>query len=245
MKIIKSRHSIFSDIVTVAILADPGCRAGWEKNFPRLLAHVWQKHRPELFLVVGDLAINGTYEEYEAMLSVINCYPSRLAAVAGDHDKPLTAFRRLFGSTRKIIDVGKWRFLGIDTSNRVFLKSESDFLAKHLRRNTLILSHVPPALNGWEFHSLLPTHSDRFLSIVDCHASKIRAAFFGHIHGYSRRTHSGVPMIATGAVAESLVVRNNRYIGPGYLGMMIFKPRTGKLTLCRLNWEKSMLSSEP
>jgi hypothetical protein len=42
-------------------------------------------------------------------------------------------------------------------------------------------------------------------------------------------------MIVTGAAAESLVVRNNRYIGPGFFEMMIFKPQTGKLTLCRLD----------
>jgi hypothetical protein len=234
MNIIKRSYSRFDGIRTVAILADPGCRAGWELNFPRLLAQVWHKHQPELFLVVGDMAVQGTTTEYEAMLSALDGYPASLAAVSGDHDRPLTTFRRHFGATRKIIDVGKWRFVGVNTAHRVFLRSESDFLEKHLRPNTLILSHVPPAIAGWKFHGLRQPYSDRFLSIIDRHASKIRAAFFGHIHGYSRRTRSGVPLIVTGAVAESLVVKDNRYAGRSFFEMMIFSTRTGKLTLCKI-----------
>jgi hypothetical protein len=235
MNIIKEKYSELRDIKTVAILADPACRAGWEENFPRLLERVWRIHRPELFLVAGDLAIHGSPGEFRAIISAMKRYPSRLAAVPGDHDRPLKNFMSHFGSIRKIIDAGKWRFLGVNTSNRMFLKSEADFLENHIRPNTLILSHMPPGVDGWTFHSLGPPYSDRFLSIIDRHASKIAAAFFGHMHGYSRRKRSGVPFFVTGAVAESLTVRNNRYAGPGFFQMMIFNTATGKLTLCRMN----------
>jgi hypothetical protein len=235
MNIIKKKYSRFSDIKTVAILADPACRAGWEKNFPRLLAHAYRIHKPELFFVAGDLAVNGTPREFEAFISAINPYPAWVAAVPGDHDRPLKTFVRYFGSTRKVIDIGKWRFIGINTAEKKFLKNESDFLEMHLRRNTMILSHVPPGVGGWRFHGLRPQYSDRFLSIIGRHKAKIRGAFFGHIHGYSRREHSGVPLIVTGTGAESLVVKNNRYVGPGFFEMMIFNSVTGKLTLCRLD----------
>jgi hypothetical protein len=182
----------------------------------------------------------GAPGEFKAFISAIENYPAMIAAVPGDHDKPLKTFARYFGSTRKIIDLGRWRFLGINTANRTLLKSEFNFLEKNIRRNTLILSHVPPALDGWTFHSLGPLASDRFLSTIERHPSKIVAAFFGHIHGYSRRRYSGVPLVVTGAAAESLKVGGNGYCGPGFFQMMIFKTATGKLTLCRIDKDKML-----
>jgi predicted phosphodiesterase len=234
MDIIRKKYSELHGIKTVAIMADPACRAGWEKNFPPLLDHVWRKHKPELFIVAGDLAVYGTPKEFEDTIDVMKPYPARLAAVPGDHDRPLKTFMRYFGSTRKIVDAGNWRFIGINTAGRKFPKTESDFLEKNLRPNSLIFSHLPPGVDGWTFHSFRQPDSDRFLSIIDRHAPKIRAAFFGHIHGYSRRTRSGVPLIVTGAVAESLVVRNNCYNCTGFYQMMIFDTATGKLSLCRM-----------
>jgi hypothetical protein len=234
MKILKGKYSELRGIRTVAILADPGCRDGWRDTFPPLLERVWRLHRPELFLVAGDLAINGTREEYETIVSAMKPYPALLAAVPGDHDLPLKTFMRYFGSTRKVIDAGKWRFVGINTANRAFPKSEAEFLENHLRSNSVILSHTPPGVDGWTFHSLQPLQSERLLSIIDRHASKIRAAFFGHIHGHSRRERSGVPLIATGGIAESWTIRNNCYAGPGKVQMMLLRTATGKITQCKI-----------
>ena len=234
MHIIRKKYSELHDIRTVAILADPACRSGWGKNTPPLLEHVWRTHRPELFLVAGDLAIHGTSREHRAFISAVKRYPASLAAVPGDHDRPLKGFVRHFGSTRKVIDVGKWRFIGVNTANRIFPKREADFLGNHIRRNTLIFTHVPPGVSGWAFHGFSPWYSSRFLSIIDRHAPEITAAFFGHIHGYSRRKYSGVPLVATGGAAESFTVRKNRYDGPGFAQMMLFDTATGKLTLCKM-----------
>jgi len=238
MKIIKSTFAELSGIRKVAILADAACRAGWEKNFPALLAHVWRNHKPGLFLVAGDLAVHGTSREFEATISAMEPYPAWMAAVPGDHDRPLKAFIRHFGSTRKVLDVGKWRFIGVNTADRTFSKRDRDFLENQIRRNTLILSHVPPGLDGWKFHSLGSSSSDRFLSIIDRHRAKIRAAFFGHIHGYSRRERSGVRLIVTGGVAESFEVRNDCYSCPGFHQMMLFDTARGTLSLCRLDPDK-------
>ncbi|MBN2321307.1 MAG: metallophosphoesterase [Acidobacteria bacterium] len=235
MNIIKKKYSEFSGIRTVAMLADPACRTCWGKNTPPLLEHVWRTHRPELFLVAGDLAVNGTSDEYRTFISALERYPAMLAAVPGDHDRPLRVFVNHFGSTRKVIDVGKWRFIGVNTANRMFPKSEADFLDNHIRPNTVIFTHIPPGVAGWTFHSFRTFYSNRFFSIIDRHTSNVTAAFFGHIHGYSRREYSGVPLFCTGGVAESWTVRDNRYTGPGSLQMMIFDTRDGKFTLCGLD----------
>jgi predicted phosphodiesterase len=235
MHILKERYLKIDGIKTVAILADPGCRPQWKASFPKLLAHVWRLHTPELFLVAGDLAVSGTPQEYRELVSVLKRYPARIAAVPGDHDKSLKTFMHYFGTTRKIIDIGQWRFIGLNTANRMFLKSEAIFLEKHLRPDTLIFSHVAPGIDGWTFHSLGPLSSNRFLSTIDRHSSMIKAAFFGHIHAYSRKKYSGIPLIATGAAAEPLRIGNNEYAGPGFLEMMIFSTTTGKLSLCKMD----------
>lgn len=233
MKIIEKKYSRLEDIRKIAILADPACRKGWRENTPPFLEYVWGTHKPDLFLVAGDLAVDGASSEYEEFLSYARRYPALLAAVPGDHDRPVGTFRSYFGSTRKIIDVGKWRFIGCNTAYRMFRKSEAEFLENNLGPHTIIFTHVPPGIEGWAFHSFRPLHSKRFLSVVKRNRSRIRAAFFGHIHGYSRNEYLGIPFIATGGLAESFAVRNNRYDGPGFAQMMIFDAATGGISLCR------------
>lgn len=232
MDIIKEKYSELHDIKTVALLADPACRTCWGVNTPLLLEHVWRTHRPELFLVAGDLAVHGASDEYKVFISALERYPARLAAVPGDHDRPLRNFMSHFGSTRKVIDAGEWRFVGLNTANRTFSKNEADFLESHIQPNTVIFTHIPPGVEGWTFHSFQPYYSNRFFSIIDRHPLKVAAAFFGHIHGYSRREYSGVPLFCTGGVAESYTVRNNRYDGPGPSRVLIFNTGNGQITPC-------------
>jgi len=234
MNIIKKKYSKLDGIKKVAILADPACRDCWKKNTPPLLEYIWRTHRPDLFIVAGDLAVDGTSGEYQEFISTVRRYPAFLAAVPGDHDKPLNMFMNYFGSTKKIVDVGKWRFIGCNTANRMFTKSEADFMEKNIRSDTFIFTHIPPGIDGWTFHSFRPYYSNRFLSIVDRNRSKIKGAFFGHIHGYSWNEYRGIPFIATGGVAESYAVRNNQYDGPGFFQMMLFDTTTGEITLCKM-----------
>ncbi|MEJ2110018.1 MAG: metallophosphoesterase [Acidobacteriota bacterium] len=233
MDIIRTKFTELHDIRNIAILADPACRDGWEGNFLPLLERVWREHRPELFLVAGDFAVNGTSDEFRNVLTAMKKYPAQLAAVPGDHDRPLKTFTKYFGTTRKIIDVGNWRFIGLNTANRIFPQSEAEFLNMNIQSRTVVFCHVPPGVDGWTFHSLSPLYSERFLSIIERHRSKVTAAFFGHIHGYSRCRFMGIPFIAIGGVAESYRVRRNRYDGPGPIQMLVLDLKTGKFSLCR------------
>lgn len=234
MNIIKARYASLESVTTVAICADLACREGWKRNFVPLMDHVWRLHRPGAFLVAGDLSLNSAPDEYEEIISLMEPYQSRLAAIPGDHDRPLAGFIKYFGATRKVVDVGRWRFICVNTSNRMFLRSEEDFIERNIRKNSVILSHLPPEADGWTFHSLWPRSSDRFLAVFDRHRKKIAAAFFGHIHGHSERERHGIPLIATGGVAESLIVEGNRYSGNGRLQMMIFDVSSGAISLCEL-----------
>ncbi len=234
MHIIREPYARLEGIDTVAILADPGCRAGWERNFPPLLETVMREHAPQLFVVAGDMSLNSLDDEYRAIIRYMDRNEGRWASVPGDHDRPLRTFQRYFGATRKVLDVGRWRFIGINTANRMFLRREREWIDAHIRPNSIIISHLPPEADGWTFHSLWPKSSDHFLATVRRHQKKIHSMYFGHIHGYSERDYLGIPMIATGGVAESLIVRDNAYRGPGDFEMVIFDVASGKTKLCVL-----------
>ncbi len=234
MYIIREQYIKLEGVDTIAILADPGCRAGWEKNFPPLLAKVMREHEPCLFIVAGDMALNALDAEYRAIIRHIDAYPGAWAAVPGDHDRPLKVFKKYFGATRKVIDVGPWRFIGINTANRMFLRREREWIDEHIRPNSIIFSHLPPEAEGWTFHSLWPRSSDHFLETVKRHRKKVHSMYFGHIHGYSEREYLGIPMTVTGAVAESLIVKDNAYRGKGFFEMVIFDVKTGRTRLCKM-----------
>jgi hypothetical protein len=146
----------------------------------------------------------------------------------------VAVFRKYFGSTRKVVDIGKWRFLGLNTADRMFLKDEEGWLEQNIKENSIVFSHMPPEAEGWTFHSLWPRSSGRFLRCVERHRADIEAMYFGHIHGYSERSFLGVSMVATGAVAESKIVGNNRYEGDGFKEMVIFDVRSGQTTLAKM-----------
>ena len=59
MSVIRQKYSKLENIKTIAIFSDIACRADWELNFPRLLKKVRKRYSPDLFIVPGDLALNG------------------------------------------------------------------------------------------------------------------------------------------------------------------------------------------
>ncbi len=234
MTILKRKYHKLTAIKTIAILADPACRPGWKKNFPRLLRKVWQEHKPDLFLVAGDLSLNATQKEYNEVFRYINKYPAVWAAVPGDHDYPTRNFRKYFGTLHKVIDIGGWRFIGLNTGTRTFSKKEAGWFSRQIRPRSIIFSHIPPEAPGWTFHSLWPRASNRFLAIVKKQRRYLHSMYFGHIHGYSRRVYQDIPLVVTGGIAESRGVKNNRYQGRGPLEMIIFKVTSGKTRVCKI-----------
>jgi hypothetical protein len=145
-RIVKEPVVRLDNVTTVGILADPGCRAGWERNFPPLLEKAERDHAPQAYLVAGDLTLNSAEDEYRRIISHIEKTDAAWIAVPGDHDRPLAPFRRHFGPTRKVADIGKWRFIGINTANRMFLRTEEEWIDRHIRPH---LNHcIPPAADG-------------------------------------------------------------------------------------------------
>ena len=231
MPIVKRKRTSLEGVEKIAILADCGCVKNWEEGFPELLGRVWDVHSPGLFIVIGDIGMRGSFYHYGRILKYMKKYPARWIALPGNHDRPLFMFRLFFGSPRKRVDAGKWRFIGINTSKKVFTEKESKWMAKEIKDNSIILSHMPPSVEGWSFYSMPVESTARFFNIIDKNRSKVKAMFFGHIHGHSEMHYSGIPMTVTGGSAQSRVIRNNRYNEKAKLEMVIFNTGTGEWTV--------------
>ncbi|MDY6934181.1 MAG: metallophosphoesterase [Spirochaetota bacterium] len=234
MNIIKKPFTVLEGIKTIAILGDPGCSKSWEKNFPRLLRKVWEDHSPQLFIVAGDLSYRARIREYKRILYYMNSVPATWVAVPGDHDRPFINFYRYFGALRKVIDVSQWRFIGINTGNRNFKKKDAHWIQKNIRENSIIFSHIPPEIDDWSFHSLKTKPSNYFLEVIKKNRNELKKMFFGHIHGYSEQTFLDIPMIVTGGVAQSKVIRDNQYNDQDYYAMTIFDVKTGHTSFCTI-----------
>ncbi len=234
MPIIKNIKISLEGIEKIAILADCGCVIDWEDRFPRLLDDVYKAHSPQVFIIVGDIVLRGRPRHFRKVIACMDRIPSRWIGLPGNHDRPLLLFRRYFGSVRKIIDIGRWRFIGVNTANKKFTAGEARWLEKNISDNTIVFSHVPPDLEGWSFYSLPAADSRRFLGVIERNTGRIKAAFFGHMHGVSEKKFMGIPMIVNGGSAHSKVIRDNRYNEDTLLEMAIFDVRTGGIKIHRM-----------
>jgi len=216
----------------VAILGDPACRPGWEKNFPRLAELLWQRHRPSHVFVPGDVTTNGNMSEHEKILSYCHRRPWEWVVAMGDHDMPSHVFQRYWGPPHKVTDLGRWRFIGVDTSSKLLTEEETAWLRRQIKRDSIIYMHMPPRITGWEFHALDPASTARFFGVLNDFSDDVKACFFGHIHSYDRKAYAGVPLIVTGAGgAQARGLGPNGYEGTRPFQAMVFSISNGEIFL--------------
>jgi len=216
----------------IGILGDPACRPGWQANFPRMAELLWEKYRPSHVFVPGDVAAYGRPDEHEEILQYCRKHPWEWVVAMGDHDRPVDIFRRYWGPPHKVTDLGRWRFIGVDTSDRVFTNEESLWVREQIKDDSIIYTHLPPEMVGWKFHSLYPECTARFFAVLDDFHDQIWACFFGHIHSYDRKDYRGIPLIVTGAGgAEALGLGSNGYEGTRPFQAMAFDTTSGEIYL--------------
>ena len=216
----------------VAILGDPGCRAGWQENFPRLAELLWEEYRPSHVFVPGDMAAYGTVPQHEEILQHCRKHPWEWVVAMGDHDRPVYVFERYWGPPHKVTDLGRWRFIGVDTSSWLFTAEEALWLREQIKDDSLIYTHMPPNMTNWNFHSLDSDCTARFFAVLDDFHDQIRACFFGHIHSYDRKEYRGIPLIVTGAGgAEARGLGEDGYEGTRPFQAMAFDTTTGEIHL--------------
>jgi Icc protein len=216
----------------VGILGDPACRPGWEQHFPRIAELLWQTYHPSHVFVPGDVTMNGKPSEHERFLSYCRRRPWQWVVAMGDHDRPRDHFERYWGPPHKVTDVGRWRFISVDTSEKVLTEEEASWLRRQIKSDSVIYMHMPPQMPGWDFHALDAASTTRFFRVIDDFLGHITACFFGHIHAYDRKEYAGVPLIVSGAGgAEAHGLGSNGYEGLRPFQAMAFSTLSGEIFL--------------
>jgi hypothetical protein len=216
----------------VGILGDPACRPGWQKNFPRMAEILWETYRPSHVFVPGDVTQCGTVAQHEEILAYCRRHPSEWVVTMGDHDRPIHVFERYWGPAPKVTDLGRWRFIGVNTSDGVFTEENALWLRQQIKNDTIIYSHIPPYVPGWRFHSLSSVCTSRFFAVLDDFLDQVRACFFGHIHSFDRKEYRGIPLVVTGAGgAAAHGLGADWYEGSRPFQAMAFDTTTGEVHL--------------
>ena len=110
---------------------------------------------PDLIVQLGDFVSEGTIEQYRGQVAFLDKNVSiPYLSVIGNHDRSRpngNADKRLyetvFGPGDYFVDLGDWRLILLDSSNRAVTKAQIDWLASVLDvpKRSLIFTHVPPA----------------------------------------------------------------------------------------------------
>lgn len=166
--------------------------------FGRVTASIHRHEpRPELCLVVGDLAEHGTREQLGAMRDVLGSIGIEFHAVIGNHDytsaTDRSAWDHLFpGSINYHFRHRGWRFIGLDSSDGTKWRDTAiqpatlSWLDAHLSKwnpadPTVLFTHFP--LGG-----LVPTRPLNADDLLERFAGfNLVSVFNGHFHAFTER----------------------------------------------------------
>ena len=171
------------------------CGAWFERVATSIKSHI---PRPELCLMVGDLAEHGTTNELGAMRDALRSFGVPYHAVIGNHDYAHPIDRRpyeeLFPRSVNYHFVHRgWRFIGLDSSEDINYRNTriqpatlqwlDQTLPKLDRAQPMILfTHFPLGADV----PMRPMNADDLLvRLLDFN---LVAVFNGHFHGFTERT---------------------------------------------------------
>jgi len=148
---------------------------------------------PDLIMVTGDLAQDGTEEAYRCLQDRLSDYHCPKYWFAGNHDhRPSMQEAVGQGSElTKVVRIGRWQIIMLDSlvPGSVFgrlQQSELDVLEQALNErpdlHTLVsLHHHPIDINSAWLDGIGLHNRDEFWQLID-RASNVKAVLWGHIH---------------------------------------------------------------
>lgn len=225
-----------------AVLGDSEIgRFPWERMFPpdgdaprRLLRSIHDK-RPDFIFRLGDMVSEGnvaSYREHVAFLEQEARIP--VFSIIGNHDRSRpngSADKRLyqvvFGKTDFYFDYNGWRFVGLDSSDRLLRNDQLEWLDQALDtpQRKIIFTHVPPffikgklshcppralaienvaALGYWKdfMTGFFKRGSPEFEEIAARRG--VERVYMGHIHAFGMADHRGTRYILSGGGGSPL-----------------------------------------
>lgn len=187
--------------------------------------------QPDLVLVTGDLAQDGSQAAYEALASALARFECDSLWIPGNHDntQQLWSVARRYHADRKHLRLGNWQILMLDSS--VPCKVHGELAPQELEwlDTTLAANPELPALIALHHHPVditanwmadIGLHDREAFWAIVARYSQVKAVIWGHIHQEVDRLENGVRLLGTPSTCIQFTVGAREFSvadgAPGY-----------------------------
>lgn len=180
-----------------------------EKSFLSVLAHVQQHHKPDLILLTGDLAQDGSSAAYQRLQHHLTKLDTPCYCLPGNHDCPALMKEILnsdnIHSSQQILEKG-WQIVCLDSklpeSDGGHLANDQlTFLDQCLKNHpdlpALIVFHHPPLPVNSQWLDTMTLNNPEALFKVLAKHSQAKGILLGHVHQQQEWTHNGLQLLTT------------------------------------------------
>lgn len=194
--------------------------------------------KPDLVVLTGDIADDGSTEAYERTAELVKVLDTRVMATAGNHDLP-AGVATVLGADDEVT-IGSWRVVLADTTipNTEWGRIDVSALMKRLGPDrgtpTLLALHHPPISTST--HKWMRLEGGNELVAALSERSDVRVVISGHLHEAFNVVIGGVSYIGCSSSLYSIKHRGDQFIlDNGHVGalMLSLKP-DGDFTWKRL-----------
>ena len=169
---------------------------------------------PDVAVMTGDLADNGSADAYRRVLALTSGFADELHVVAGNHDDP-AAMNQVLGAG---VDLGavrlssRWTMLLVNSqwlghgAGRLApetLAALDEALAKTRRRHVVVAMHHPPVSPCDDPYCRI-TNSAEVLDVLERH-QQVRAVLSGHLHRAFDNTRGGIRFLGAPSTCSQLI----------------------------------------
>ena len=178
---------------------------------------------PDLVLLTGDIADDGSPQAYQRVAAIIESLRSPVLATPGNHDLA-EGVRHQFG-TETQASVGAWRVITIDTAipGELHGQVDPDLLITQLGPDvgtpTLLAMHHPPITTS--NHEWFQLHGGAELVAALARRGDVRLVVSGHLHEAFHAVSGGVTYIGCSSSWYSIKHRAAEYVlDNGHVGAL-------------------------
>ncbi|MDD5691761.1 MAG: ferritin family protein [Candidatus Omnitrophica bacterium] len=195
---VENRVNFIKKVSSFTILGDPGCD-GMGVEIMTTFAKAMNCTDTGFKIILGDLVPFGLEEFYKHIHGIINNISGNpVYTLCGNHDTDY--YVKYFGLKDYILVNEDLLIVVLDNSKRIFeadtLKFLEESLKGYIRRNTLILFHIPVP-NSFSPNSMKMEEWQKLKSVMEPYKENIRYILSGHVHSYFEENVDGYKVIVS------------------------------------------------